>query len=202
MYLHLLKESHLSDRVGFFRFIQKFKPRSLQFRIGCGASLFTRLILPDVLNLDQSPCSSPLSVLQQLPGIAGTMSNIADQPVAGIDHDFVGTHDCVPFRRAFQAVRMICPIKPIGSLCGPFSRMIRQHQHQGDRMLLFHAPDGGCCNPVKAAIPTPIELADILFTNQSINHQFQSGEQAFVCIPVTDEETAFHLSVPLIIGYE
>ena len=92
---------------------------------GCELLLLSRRILPDIFDLEQSLCSSPLGIVQQFPGIAGTVANIADQPVAGINHDPIGTHDCVPFWRAFQAVRVICPIKPVGSLCGAFSRMIR-----------------------------------------------------------------------------
>ena len=123
--MHLLKESHLIDRVGFFSFIPHFlSPTAFLFRIVCGVPLFTRHIIPDVFNLNQSPCSSPLGVLQQLSGIAGTVANIADQPVAGIDHNPVGPHDCVPFRCTFQTVRVICPIKPVESLCGVFSGMI------------------------------------------------------------------------------
>ena len=62
-------------------------------------------------------------------------------------------------------------------------------------LLLFHAPDSGGSNPVKAAVPTYIKIEDTLFPDQSINHQFQSGEQVFVRIPVTDEETAFSVYI-------
>jgi hypothetical protein len=44
------------------------------------------------------------------------------------------------------------------------------------RILLFHAPDSGGSKPVKATVPTYIKIPDTLFPDQSINHQFQSGE--------------------------
>ena len=110
----LLKESLLSDRAGFFPFIPKvIAPHPSCLGSAVGLLLFSRLIFPDVLNWDQSSCSSPPGVLQQLPGIAGPVVNIADQPVADINHDPAATpHISVSWNEA----KRMPPLKALRKL--------------------------------------------------------------------------------------
>ena len=120
------------------------------------------------------------------------MADITNQPFTGIDHDLIGMHNRVSSWCVFQSLCMICSIESVRCWNSSLGRMIRQYKHQGNvRMLLFRVLDSCSSNPIKSAIPANIKIADIFSLDQPINYQFQSGEQALICLPVAHEETAF-----------
>ncbi len=65
---------------------------------------------------------------------------------------------------------------------------------------MFCFLDANSSNPVKSAIYTYIGITNIYILNQPVNYQFQSGDQSFICHPVTDKEIAFsvHISTLLV----
>ena len=122
------------------------------------------------------------------------MTNITNQPITSVYHDLIGTHNCVSPWGVFQSLRVICSAESIRCRNRSLSWMIGQHKHKGNvRVLLFCSLNSSGSNPVKATIPAHIEIANVFFRDLPLDCQFQSGEQPFIRLPVTNKETAFPL---------
>ena len=79
------------------------------------------------------------------------MENIADKPVAGIDHDPVDTHDCAPFGCVLQTIRIVCPAKPAESHYETLNRdmrskisrkpLFKNSDHKSTEAAMSHRPN-------------------------------------------------------------